>query len=69
MHDAVNQNAPDPRAEIQALAREVYGDDVGSFLTTPRTSLGGEAPAALIQRGDLEPVRQVLITALLGDFG
>jgi hypothetical protein len=60
---------PDARDEVEALGREVYGDDLPVFLATPRASLGGETPAALIERGDVEPVRQVLITGLLGDFG
>jgi hypothetical protein len=59
----------DRRPEIESLAREVYGEEYDSFLVTPRVSLGGETPAALIERGDLEPVRQVLIKVLEGDFG
>ncbi len=60
---------PDARAQIESLAREFYGDGYDSFLATPRRSLGGETPADLIERGDLEPVGQVLVNALEGHFG
>ena len=56
-------------ARIEALGREVYGKDFEQFLVTPRRSLDGETPAALIDRGDLEPVMNVLVKALEGDFG
>jgi hypothetical protein len=59
----------DLRARIEMLGREVYGDDFETFLLTPRRSLGNETPAALMERGDLEPVRQVLVKALEGNFG
>lgn len=53
---------------IEALGREIYGKDFEQFLVTPRRSLDGETPAALIDRGDLEPVMNVLVKALEGDF-
>ena len=56
-------------ARIEALGREVYGEGYEQFLVTPRRSLDGETPAALIARGDLEPVMNVLVTALEGNYG
>lgn len=64
-----NRVEPEARARIEALGREVYGDEYDSFLMTPRRSLGGRTPADLIERGDLERVREVLINALEGHFG
>jgi hypothetical protein len=60
---------PVDEARIESLGREVYGKDFEQFLVTPRRSLDGETPAALIDRGDLEPVMNVLVKALEGDFG
>ena len=54
--------------QVEKLGREVYGDGFEKFLETPRRSLAGETPAALIARGDLEPVIEVLTKAALGDF-
>jgi hypothetical protein len=38
-------------------------------MAMPRASSDGETPADPIEQGDFQPVRQMLITALLGDFG
>lgn len=67
MNDHVDES--DLRDQIAALGREVYGDDFGRFLNTPRRSLSWETPAALIKRGDLAPVMAVLIRAVEGNFG
>lgn len=60
---------PDLRSLIQTLGREVSGHDFEKFTATPRRSLDGDTPAALIERGDLEPVMDVLIRTREGDFG
>lgn len=60
---------PNLRRRVETLGREVYGDGYARFLETPRRSLGGETPAALIQRGDFEPLMAVLAKASEGDFG
>ncbi len=55
-------------AEIADLAREVYGDDVAAFMSTPRRSLGMRTPREAMVHGDVEAVRQVLIDALEGHW-
>lgn len=55
-------------SEILRLAREVYGNDVLLFLSTPRRSLGQRTPKEALVRGDLEAVRLVLIRSLEGDW-
>ncbi len=55
-------------AEIAALATEVYGDDVATFMATPRRSLEMKTPREAMTRGDLEAVRQVLINGLEGHW-
>jgi hypothetical protein len=67
MNDQVDEH--DLRDQIATLGRQVYGDDFGRFLDTPRRSLSWETPAALIERGDLAPVVAVLIKVVEGDFG
>ncbi len=61
----------DPSAldQVEALGREVYGDGFEAFLETPRRSLAGETPAALIGRGELAPVIAVITKAATSDFG
>lgn len=59
----------DRRARIETLGREVYGDEFDTFLRTPRRSLDWETPAAMIERGDVEPVIDILTNALHGNFG
>ena len=54
--------------EILALAVEVYGEDVATFMTTPRRSLGLRTPREAMVRGDLEQVRQVLVDGLEGHW-
>jgi uncharacterized protein (DUF2384 family) len=54
--------------EIAELAREVYGDDVAAFMSTPRRSLGMQTPREALMRGDLDGVRQLLINALEGHW-
>jgi transcriptional regulator with XRE-family HTH domain len=55
-------------AEISQLATEVYGPDVEVFMRTPRRSLEMRTPKEALVRGDLEAVREVLITALEGTW-
>jgi uncharacterized protein (DUF2384 family) len=55
-------------SEIAALADEVYGDDVATFMATPRRSLGQRTPREAMTHGDLEDVRQVLINTLDGHW-
>ncbi|CAN5583458.1 hypothetical protein BH23CHL8_BH23CHL8_24960 [soil metagenome] len=55
-------------AEIAQLAAEVYGSDVGTFMLTPRRSLGMRTPKEAIVRGDLEAVREVLVGTLEGHW-
>ena len=55
-------------SEIADLAREVYGENVPSFMTTPRRSLGMRTPREALAHGDLDAVRQVLINALEGHW-
>jgi hypothetical protein len=59
----------DLRKRLHALGREVYGADYETFLNTPRRSLGGETPAALLERGEDQRVLEVLVRALEGSFG
>ncbi len=59
----------DLRSRIDLLGREVYGEDFEKFLETPRRSLNGETPAALLERGENERVMQILVRAVNGDFG
>lgn len=54
--------------EIARLAREVYGDGIEGFMTTPRRSLGMRTPAEAIASGDLDGVRTVLIDDLEGHY-
>jgi transcriptional regulator with XRE-family HTH domain len=54
--------------EILALAGEVYGEGVGTFMATPRRSLAMRTPREAMVRGDLEEVRQVLVNALDGHW-
>jgi hypothetical protein len=61
--------ASDRRARIFSLGLQVYGDDFGAFLETPRRSLDDETPAELMKRGDDERVLQVLVRAAGGNFG
>ena len=68
MNELPSPHEVDLRLRLEALGREVYGQDYETFLVTPRRPLHGETPEILIERGDLEPVRQVLIQALEGDF-
>lgn len=56
-------------ARIEALGREVYGDDFETFLATRRRSLDWETPAGLLERGENERVMEILVRALNGDFG
>ena len=56
------------QAQIETLGREVYGDDFEKFLVMPRGSLDWETPAALLERGDFEPVPQVLAKMASGNF-
>lgn len=55
-------------AEIGDLAREVYGDEVAAFMSTPRRSLAMRTPREAMVHGDLEAVRQVLIDTLEGHW-
>jgi uncharacterized protein (DUF2384 family) len=55
-------------SEIAELAREVYGDDVAAFMSTPRRSLAMKTPREALMRGDLDGVRQLLINALEGHW-
>lgn len=55
-------------AEILALAGEVYGDDVDTFMATPRRSLAMRTPREAMVRGDLEEVRQLLVNSLEGHW-
>jgi hypothetical protein len=59
---------PDPLDQIETLGHEVYGEDFDRFLATPRGSLHWETPAALMERGDYQPVLAVLIKMLDGTF-
>lgn len=54
---------------MDRLAREVYGDDVVRFMSTPRRALGMRTPAEALAAGDVEAVRAVLVTALDGFVG
>lgn len=55
-------------AEIAELATEVFGDEVQTFMTTPRRSLGMRTPREALIRGDLESVRRLLVNALEGHW-
>jgi transcriptional regulator with XRE-family HTH domain len=55
--------------EIAALGREVYGDDLPRFMSTPRRSLGHRSPAAALMRGDIRDVLAVLAQAAEGQWG
>jgi uncharacterized protein (DUF2384 family) len=55
-------------SEILSLAAEVYGDDVASFMSTPRHSLRMRTPREAMIHGDLEAVHQILVNALEGDW-
>lgn len=55
-------------AEIATLADEAYGDDVATFMATPRRSLAMRTPREAVTRGDLEAVREVLIDTLDGHW-
>jgi hypothetical protein len=65
----IGDEGRDLRTRIEVLGREVYGDDLDTFLTTPRRSLGWQTPAALVERGEYERVLDILIRAATGDFG
>jgi transcriptional regulator with XRE-family HTH domain len=54
--------------EIVALAEEIYGADLGSFLSTPRRSLVMRTPRQAMIDGDLELVREVLVDGLEGHW-
>lgn len=54
--------------EILSLAAEVYGDDVPSFMATPRRSLGMRTPREAMIHGELEQVRQLLVNGLEGHW-
>ena len=58
----------DPREEIEALGREVFGDDFEEFLVTPRRSLGSETPAVLLLREDYQDVLALLRQMVIGYF-
>jgi transcriptional regulator with XRE-family HTH domain len=55
-------------SEILSLAAEVYGDDVASFMSTPRRSLRMRTPRDAMIHGDLEAVRHILVNALEGHW-
>jgi len=59
----------DEREEVIRLAREVYGEGVARYMSTPRRSLGMRTPAEAIADGDVAAVRAVLIAALDGFVG
>jgi hypothetical protein len=65
----IDGEEPDLVARIRSLGREVYGEDLETFLATPRSSLDWETPAALIERGDGQRVLHLLMRAADGDFG
>ncbi|MDQ3688701.1 MAG: DUF2384 domain-containing protein [Chloroflexota bacterium] len=58
----------DQLAELATLGREVYGDDLARFMTTPRRSLGHRTPAATVLRGDIEEVMGILAQAYEGQW-
>lgn len=58
----------DQLAELAALGREVYGDDLPRFMTTPRRSLDRRTPAAAVMRGDLQEVMGILAQAYEGQW-
>lgn len=55
-------------SEIAALAREVYGEAITTFMSTPRRALEMRTPREAMVHGDLEAVRQILINALEGHW-
>ncbi len=59
----------DELAEIVRLGQEIYGDDLARFMATPRQSLGNRTPAAVMVRGDLDDVLDVLSQAYEGQLG
>jgi len=54
--------------EILSLAAEVYGSEIDRFMVTPRRSLGMRTPREAMIHGDLESVRQLLISGVEGHW-
>jgi transcriptional regulator with XRE-family HTH domain len=59
----------DELGEIVRLGQEIYGDDLARFMATPRQSLGNRTPAAMLVRGDLDDVLDMLSQAYEGQWG
>jgi transcriptional regulator with XRE-family HTH domain len=59
----------DELGEIVRLGQEIYGDDLARFMATPRQSLGNRTPAAVLVRGDLDDVLDILSQAYEGQWG
>jgi transcriptional regulator with XRE-family HTH domain len=59
----------DELREIVRLGQEIYGDDLARFMATPRRSLGNRTPAAVLVRGDLDDILDILSQAYEGQWG
>ncbi len=54
--------------EVVSLGREVYGDELDRFMSTPRRSLGQRTPIETLMRGEVDLVLGVLAQALEGQW-
>ena len=54
--------------EIAALGREVYGDELQRFMSTPRRRLGRRSPTSALMRGELREVLSALAQAAEGQW-
>lgn len=61
-------HASDPVTELEQLARDVYGEDLEAFMSTPRSRLGGRTPREAIEAGEIDAVRDILLRALDGSW-
>lgn len=58
----------DALTNVATLGREVYGDELDRFMSTPRQSLGQRTPIETLVRGDVDLVLGVLAQALEGQW-